>query len=141
MPDTAPSLYDRGWSERVGEHGSSVRVFERYPDSNLYVEFQREAEGQVKFRRSLGHKNRELAVQQAERIARAREITNDPDRAMAIADELASVGRQGAALDLAIRILRAVARRMERRHELTTAALMSDAADRLESWAENAKAA
>ena len=55
------------WSKVIEESGISVRVYERAPGSLLYREIRLES---AKDRKSLGHRDRPLAEQQARELAR-----------------------------------------------------------------------
>ena len=56
------------WSRIIEEAGISVRIYERAPGSLLYREVRLDGE---KDRKSLGHRDRQLAEQQAKELARA----------------------------------------------------------------------
>lgn len=68
------------WSQSVGEYGFTVRVFELYPNSNLYRSIWVEGREDKK---SLGHKDREKAISQAHELIthlRATEGAVEQDR-------------------------------------------------------------
>lgn len=58
----------KAWSKSIEEAGITVRIYERSPGSLLYREIRRESGG--KDRKSLNHRDRRLAEQQARELAR-----------------------------------------------------------------------
>lgn len=68
------------WSQSVGEYGLTVRVYELYPGSNLYRSVWIAGKGGGKGgedKKSLGHKDRDLAVREAYELIAHLRSTSD----------------------------------------------------------------